>query len=240
MTNRKRYRIALVGNMIHPCGMEILAQRAEVQQVFSISDVNPDTDAIIIRAGISTTVENLAACRRLKVIAMTGTGTDHIDPELLQRGIQVISAPGINAASVAEHTVALMLAVARKIPTFDSMVRMGQFGVREELRGVELRGKALGIVGLGAVGRYVARICQHGFGMQVHAYVGNHSSNMVNEMTEMGVRVYRNLTDVLKIVDVLTLHVPLNTETRRLIGIEELQLLPKRAILINTSRGGVW
>lgn len=167
-----------------------------------------------------------AAGKQLKIIANYAVGYDNIDVEAAkQRNIFVTNTPGGFERSVAEHTVALMLAVARKIIPADRYVRADEFERWDPniFLGEEVFGKTIGIVGLGRIGSVLAEICEKGFGMKVLSYSRSAGS----------------LPDLLAQSDFISLHVPLTPETRHLIGAKELSSMKKNAVLINTARGAV-
>jgi D-3-phosphoglycerate dehydrogenase len=177
----------------------------------------------------------LDAAPRLRIVARHGAGVDNVDLDAARaRGVIVTNTPDATTAPVAEHTVALMLAVARRVSLGDRGLRAGDWGVRERCWGMDLSGRTLGVVGLGRIGRRVAAICHHGLGMAVAYY------DVVAPPATLDLPAERlSLEEVLACADVLTLHVPLTAQTRHLIGGCELALLKPGAILINASRGPV-
>lgn len=180
-----------------------------------------------------------AAGRELKIIANYAVGFDNIDlAAAKQRNIFVTNTPGGFTEAVAEHTMALILAVTKRIIEADKFVRDGKYhGWEPELFiGTQLYGKEIGIVGLGRIGSYVAKIAHFGFSMQIIYY--SHKPNMEIE-SQMGAKFCDNLADLLQRVDVVSLHVPLSDETRHLIGKKELSSMKKSAILVNTARGPI-
>jgi phosphoglycerate dehydrogenase-like enzyme len=181
-------------------------------------------------ARISTTV--FAACDRLRMISVWGTGTDHIDLDACRaRGVTVTNTPGVNAHTVAEHAVALMLAATRRIPAMDAGVRAGQWP-----RGmlVQLEGKTLGIVGLGAVGRRVAALAAP-FGMRLLASTHGDDAGRAAAVGAQHVPI----ETLLRESDVVSLHLRLGDETTRFLSRERLALMKASAFLINTARGGL-
>ena len=173
----------------------------------------------------------------LKVIANYAVGFDNIDvEEANKRGIVVTNTPGILTESVAEHVIALMMAVSKRMIEGDRFVREGKFKGWEPdlLIGTGIINKTMGVVGLGGIGRWVARMAL-GLGMEVVYF-----SRSRNEEFELANEVeYRSLRELLKKSDVISLNVPLSKETKGMIGKEELDLMKKTAILINTARGEV-
>lgn len=170
--------------------------------------------------------------KNLKLIARAGVGVDNIDvEEAAARKIEIITSPAAPAVSVAELTVALMLVLARKINTAMQLTREGRW---EKVEGIELRGKVAGIIGIGRIGREVARLCRC-LGMEVIAY--DVRKEALNELH--GIKLADSLEDLLRSSDIVTLHVPLTKETHRLIGKREIFLMKNGALLINTSRGSI-
>jgi D-3-phosphoglycerate dehydrogenase len=162
----------------------------------------------------------------LEVVVKYGTGMDNIDIESARvRGVRVESTAGANSRSVAELTLGLMLALARNIAGHDRGVRSGSWARQT---GVELEGKRLGLVGFGSVGREVARIAR-ALGMEIMVH-----DPYVDAGTE-----HSSLREVLSTSDVVSLHLPLNDETRGVIGGDELSAMKAGAILVNTARGGL-
>jgi glyoxylate reductase len=180
-----------------------------------------------------------ATGKQLKIIANYAVGFDNIDlPSAKERNIFVTNTPGGFEMAVAEHTMALMLAVARHVVLGDQFVRAGKYVQWEPelFVGMELKDKTLGILGMGRIGLTVARAAKLGFGMKI-VY---HSHKKNDEMDPaLGAQFIDNLDDLLKQVDVLSLHVPLTPETKHLISKKELSEMKKSAILINTARGAV-
>ncbi|RLI33305.1 3-phosphoglycerate dehydrogenase [Candidatus Bathyarchaeota archaeon] len=164
-----------------------------------------------------------------------GVGLDNVDVEAArQLGIQVENTPEATVSSVAELTIGLMLAVARSIPEADRTVKAGGWS-KEKFMGSLLKGKTLGVIGLGRIGCEVARIAR-AMGMRVLFYDVLDRSR---EAREIGCEPLESLEKLLSESDVITVHVPLTAETRRMIGRRELSLMKPGAILINTSRGAV-
>lgn len=174
----------------------------------------------------------------LKVISTYSVGYDHIDIEAAtKRGIYVTHTPGVLTDAVAEFTIGLLLAVTRKILDADRTIRTGQWNKPWNpffLTGPELKGKTLGIIGMGRIGRAVAEKIK-GFGMKI-IYYDIYRNEKAEK--ELGVE-YKDLETVLKESDFVSLHVPLTKETRHLIGEKELRMMKSSAYLINTARGPV-
>jgi phosphoglycerate dehydrogenase-like enzyme len=172
-----------------------------------------------------------ARCPELRVLARVGVGTDAIDLRAAtDAGVAVTITPGANANTVADHTMALILACSRRLLENDRTMREGKWDRGGALSGTDLTGSTVGIVGMGLIGRAVAKRLR-GFDVDV---IGSDLPNV----SEDGI-VRMPLGDVLKVADVITVHVPLLPSTRGLIGAGELANVRRGAILINTSRGGV-
>lgn len=190
-----------------------------------------DAEVVLnIRAHARFTARVLAACEHLRFISVWGTGTDHVDFDAARaRGITVSSTPGVNAHAVAEHTIALMLAIARKIPAMDSGVRAGQWP-RAML--VQLEGKTLGVIGLGAIGSRVATLAS-AFGMQVLAST---LGDDAGRAAAIGAR-HVPLDELLRESDFVSLHLRLSEKTSGYLSSHHVALMKPSAFLVNTARG---
>lgn len=230
----------LVVQPLHPSAIAMLEARPDIRYtvVTDLSEQNlidhvADVAAMTLRDG-PMPASVVAAAPHLKVISRHGVGYDNVPLELCTaRGIPVTLTVAANAVSVAEHTLMLMLAAARSIIELDTAVRDGDFAVRSRLRGVELRGRTLVLVGYGRVGREVA-VRAAAFGMQVCVVDPYLAASPPDAVELIG-----DLAQALPRADVVSLHVPLTAETRGLIGAAELAAMPDGAILVNASRGGV-
>ncbi|AEB11908.1 D-3-phosphoglycerate dehydrogenase [Marinithermus hydrothermalis DSM 14884] len=191
-------------------------------------------DALITRSRTRVDRELLERGTRLKVIGRGGVGVDNIDlEEASRRGVMVVNVPEANTRSAAELAFALMLAAARGVALSDRKLREGVWD--RKFLGLELRGKTLGIVGLGRIGSQVARFAKH-FDMRVLAY----DPYIPRARAEsLGVELVDELEALLHRAQFLTVHTPLTEETRGMIGRRELYLLPKNAVVVNAARGGI-
>ncbi|MGB9784975.1 MAG: hydroxyacid dehydrogenase [Fervidicoccaceae archaeon] len=189
-------------------------------------------DVVVVRSRTKVDAEAIRRGKKLKVIARAGIGTDNIDVEEAEkRGIKIVTTPEAPVASVAELTIALMFALARRLHTAFQITKEGKW---EKIEGIELRGKTLGILGFGRIGREVARL-SHCLGMNIEAYD-------IKRETLSGksyVREVESLEELLGSSDFLTIHLPLTEKTRKMIGRRELSLMKEGSFLINTSRGGI-
>jgi len=210
----------------------VYSERGADEEAELIRRIDRARIAVNIRAHARFTDGVFAACRNLKLVSIWGTGTDNVDLEAAgRRGITVCNTPGANAMAVAEHTLALMLAVARKIPQIDAQVRAGKWP--REMLG-QLLGKTLGVFGTGAIG---ARVIELGraIGMNVMAWSARGDEARAKSL---GARPVTK-EELLREADVVTLHVRLGPETRGFLGKKELALMKPTAVLINTGRGAL-
>lgn len=191
-----------------------------------------EADAVIIRSAHSLRAQHLALAPKLRVAARAGAGVDNIDIDTATaRGIVVINTPGANAVAAAEHTLGLLLAVMRKIPEANRHVREGGWD-RQAFIGHELRGRRLGIIGIGRVGTQVA-LRARAFGMEIRAYDPYVAPAVI---AERGAIAVDSLEDLLASSEVLTIHTP---KTGPRLKLAELQRLPQGAVVLNVARGGL-
>ena len=191
-------------------------------------------DALIVRSGTKVTKEIIEAGARLKVIGRAGVGVDNIDVETAtEKGIMVVNAPEANTISAAEHTIAMLLSLSRKIPAANVSLKSGKWE-RKKHMGVEINGKVLGIIGLGRVGSEVAKRAK-GLGMRVVTYDPFIS---LERARELGITLL-SFTEVLSAADFLTLHTPLTKDTHHMIGKKEFELMKEGVRVINCARGGI-
>ncbi|MGJ7543158.1 hydroxyacid dehydrogenase [Variovorax sp. LT1R16] len=190
-------------------------------------------DAVISRT-LALTARDMAACPTLRIICKHGVGVPNIDvAAATRRGIPVCVTPGANAQSVTEMTLGLMFAAARRIPWMDAELRAGRWSRAQN--GLELHGRTLGLVGMGAVGQRVATVAM-ALGMPVVAFDPSVSALPA---ALSGARLLPSLDAVVEVADVLSLHVPLTAATRGLIDATRIARMRPGAILINTARGEV-
>jgi D-3-phosphoglycerate dehydrogenase len=193
-----------------------------------------DVDAWVVRSATQVTRRLVDAAPRLRWIARAGAGLDNIDVAAAkERGIAVLNVPGANSVAVAELVFALLLALFRQIPEADASLRRGAWE-KARFKGRELRGKTLGIVGLGRIGRAVAQRAR-AFEMTV---VGHDPLVADADARAAGVEPLP-LDDLLVRADIVTLHVPATPQTRGMIGAAQLARMPRGAVLVNAARGGL-
>jgi len=227
----------VLSDAIHPEAMARLAQVGVVKVLDTLDPkdhppVLAQADVLIVRRpSFQVTREVIAACPRLRVIGRHGAGLDNVDLQAAtEAGIPVTYTPSAPTDSVAELTIGLIVAVARRIADAHQAVREGIWH-RERFMGMELAGKILGIIGFGSIGRAVARIAR-AMGMRVVAF------DPYVSRWPRGVRP-APLPELLQRADVVTIHAPLTPETKGLLGRAELSRMKPGAILVNTARGGI-
>jgi D-3-phosphoglycerate dehydrogenase len=191
-------------------------------------------DALIVRSATKVNREMLGLASDLKAVGRAGVGLDNVDiPAASEMGIAVFNAPGGNTIAAAELTMALLISVARKIPAAEASLRSGQWD-RAAFKGVELRGKTLGLIGAGRIGSEVGIRCKS-FEMDVIAYDPYLSPTRADEL---GIEMV-GFEDVIDRGDFISVHVPLTNETKGIIGPDALRQMKSTAFVVNASRGGV-
>ncbi len=228
----------LVAEPLAPEGVELLRAQHEVDERPGLSRDElcgsiGDYDALVVRSQVNVDAELIAAGRRLVVVGRAGVGVDNVDLDAATRaGITVVNAPTGNTIAAAEHTLALLFAIARRIAAADASVRRGEWK-RSQFTGVELRGKTLGIVGLGKIGQAIADRAR-ALEMRV---LGADPYVTPEQAALHGVEL-TDLDALLAGADVVTVHVPLTRATRGLIGPATLARMKPGAFLLNVARGG--
>ncbi|MDP2702719.1 MAG: hydroxyacid dehydrogenase [Candidatus Rokubacteria bacterium] len=233
--------LVVLAGPIHPDGVKQL--EAEARVVVS----NDETEAGIIKAaqeasGIlfrikpNCTRSLMAGCKQLKVVGRHGAGLDIVDLEAAtDLGVAVVHAPGSNSNSVAEHAIMLMLACAKQAVVVDKRTRLADWGKSRSQGLLEMNGRTLGIIGVGNIGRRVAKIAG-AMGMRV---IGYDKYVAADELRNRGVEPMPDMASVLRQADVVTCHTPLTRETRHMIDGAAIAQMKPGVIFINTSRGKV-
>ena len=229
----------LIAEPVSEEGIDILRHQAQVDvkpelKPEELISIIGDYEALVVRSQTKVTAEVIAAGKKLQVIGRAGVGVDNVDvEEATRRGIVVVNAPTGNTISAAEHTIALILALARHIPQANAVLKSGVWQ-RADFMGTEVRDKTLGIIGLGNVGSEVAKRAR-GLEMKLIAHDPfisvDHARNLQVELVP--------LKQLLKEADFITLHTPLTSRTKGLIGAKELALVKPTVRIINTARGGL-
>jgi D-3-phosphoglycerate dehydrogenase / 2-oxoglutarate reductase len=230
----------LITEKLAESAVELLREEFEVDVLLGLSPEElleriGDYDGLIVRSATKVTAEVIERAENLKAIGRAGIGVDNIDVEAAtKRGILVANAPASNTVAAAEHTLALMLAAARRIPAADTSLRGGEWN-RSAFKGVEVSEKTLGLVGLGHVGTIVARGAV-GMGMRVLAYDPYVSED---RMRSMNVESAESLDEIFEHSDFVSLHVPRTPQTAGMVDAGALEKMKPTAYLINVARGGI-
>jgi len=217
----------------HSAGVEYAAKHFEVVRWDDprVKNWHEDADGLMVRM-TRVTAEDISRAKKLRIIGKQGVGYDTVDIAAAKaKGIPVCRTPGVNSDAVAEIAIGLALAASRRIAELDRRIRAGQPVARPDFLAVELFEKTVGVVGVGNIGSRVARIWKAAFNARVLGY-DPYKSNLPCEQVA-------TLETLLGQSDLVTLHVPLNDETRHMIGPRELAQMKKSAVIVNTCRGGV-
>ena len=227
---------ALLSQDIHPQGRELMEEHFEVITApdpfqETLKRLCVDVEGIVLRTTSRITAEIIQSAQKLKVISRTGAGVDNVDVEAAsKRGIKVCNLPGLNSVSVSEHAAALILSLAKALPFLDRGVRSGNWTTRNYRKGIELKGKILGIIGYGCIGSRTAAILREGFGMRVIAYdpylAGGRDSEGTSPPSEQEV-VFVEFDELLSLADVVSLYLPITPETKRFLSRERLQRMKR-------------
>ncbi len=230
----------VIADRISDAGLELLQRSPELDVVSTVGEPArlkgemEAAHALVVRSDTQVTDDLLAVAPQLVLVARAGIGVDNIDVDAAtRRGVAVLNAPGANTVSAAEQTFALLLGLLRRVGLAVQSMRMGEWD-RKRFMGTELDKKTLSALGLGRIGQRVARIAQ-AFGMEVVAYDPYVSAERA---AELGVSL-ATLEEVLQRADVVSLHMPLTDDTRKMINAERLALMKPTAVLVNTARGGL-
>jgi D-3-phosphoglycerate dehydrogenase len=219
--------------ILREAGMDVTA-RGKMNEAELKEALQQDYEALLVRSGTKVTAEAINVAKKLKIIGRAGVGTDNIDvAAATEKGVVVVNAPEGNTVAAAEHTVAMMMALARNIPQANVALKQGAWEKKKYL-GVELRGKTLGVIGMGKIGREVAR---RGRGMEMRVLAYDPYVNP--EQAERLEVELAPLEEVYKEADFLTFHLPLTKDTRHILGSEEIKQLKPGARVLNVARGGI-
>lgn len=231
----------LVSDSLAEEGRKILENGGKHEVVFQ-PDITPEDlvkeigkyDGLVIRSRTKVTADVLKAGTNLKIVGRAGVGVDNVDiPVATENGIIVANAPEGNTISTCEHAISLMMTLVRNVAEGDATMKAGRWD-KKKLKGRELFGKTLGVIGLGKIGREVARRMK-GFGMTIWGSDPYVSSDVAEKM---GVAL-KSVEEIIEGADVITIHTPKTKDTTDLIGEAELKKMKKTAFLINCARGGI-
>jgi D-3-phosphoglycerate dehydrogenase len=234
------FRVLLTDG-IDPAGVDVMRRTGAIEPIVEakiarekLLELVRDLDGIVVRSATQVDRELIGAAGRLKVIGRAGVGVDNVDLDAAtERGIIVMNSPGGSTTTTAEHAVAMMFALSRNIPQAYRLLREGTWD-KNRFKGVELRGKVLGVVGLGRIGSEVARMGR-GIGMKVLAYDPfiSPSAEQAGGLQLVGIE------EILAEADFITVHTPLTEETRDLIDASAISKMKDGVRLINCARGGI-
>lgn len=230
----------LVSDKLSEKGIEIL--KASGMEVLVKTGMPPeelvreieDCDGLIIRSGTKVTEKIIHAAKRLKVVGRAGSGLDNVDlPTATKKGIVVMNTPGGNNVTTAEHTITLLLAMARRVPQATASIRSGKWE-KNKFSGIELYNKTIGVIGIGQIGSYVAKLAQ-GLMMRVIGYDPFLSQENAKNL---GIELV-SLEEIYRRSDIITLHVPMTKDTKYLICAETFAQMKDGVRIINCARGGI-
>ena len=233
--------LVVLAGPIHPDGVKQLEAEARVavsndETEAGIIKAAQEASGILFRTKPNCTRSLMAACKQLKVVGRHGAGLDIVDLDAAtDLGVSVVHAPGSNSNSVAEHAIMLMLASAKQAVVVDKRTRLADWGKSRTQGLLEMHGRTLGIIGVGNIGRRVAKIAG-AMGMRV---IGYDKYVPDDEVRNRGVEPMPDMASVLRQADVVTCHTPLTKETRHMIDAEAIAQMKPGVIFINTSRGPV-
>ena len=231
----------LIADKLSPVGVDWLKSNEGVEvdvklglSPHELAKIVGEYDGMIIRSGVKVTAEVLAEPGKLRCIARAGVGVDNIDvPTATSKGIMVMNTPGGNTVSTAELTVALMLALSRNVSPASASLRSGEWN-RKAYQGTQLAGKALGVVGMGRIGKAVAK---RALGLQMH--VIGYDPFLSEAGVEGAIEMAKDLADLCTRADYITVHTPKSDKTLGMIGPEQFAVMKPTVRLINAARGGI-
>jgi D-3-phosphoglycerate dehydrogenase / 2-oxoglutarate reductase len=231
--------VVLIAEKLAPSVLDVFGEEVEVRHVDGtdrpalLAEV-ADADALLVRSATTVDAEVLAATNRLKVVARAGVGLDNVEvPAATERGVLVVNAPTSNIVSAAEHAVALLLAVARRVPAADQSLQGGAWK-RSAYSGIEINGKTVGVLGLGKIGQlFAARLAA--FGTNLIAYDPYVAPARA---AQLGIELVE-LDELLAKADIISVHLPKTAETKGLIGADQLAKTKKGVLIVNAARGGL-
>lgn len=230
----------LVSDNLSPRGTEVLeragftvAVKTKLSKEELLEEIK-GYEGLIVRSATKVTKEVIDAGTRLRIIGRAGTGLDNIDSEAAtRRGIVVMNTPGGNTITTAEHTIAMIVAMSRKIPQATASMKAGKWE-KNRFMGVELYNKTLGLVGLGQIGTYVTKLAQ-GLSMNV---IGYDPYLAIDRATQMGIEVVE-LAELFQRADIISVHTPLTNETRGIINKDAFRQMKDGVMIVNCARGGI-
>lgn len=241
----RRPRVLQILPMYHPNGETILRAGADVIQtdqydIPHLCNLVKDADGIVLRAPAKITREVIDATPHLKVISGAGVGLDNIDVSYAtEKGIPVLHAPAVNKVSTTEHAVMLIMALGKSVIPLHENMKKGDYDSRNSITTMELKGKKVGLIGFGNIAQEVAKRLKLGLDMDVTVWVRDYKPEKHKYAREIGVNINTCLEEVFSQSDFISLHIPLNEQTKYSIDQRLYSLMKPSAFLVNTSRGAV-
>lgn len=238
----KNYKVLLIGKMYHQNGEKLLDEYTNVDILKEpmkeqINHAIPEAAGVFVRYPTKLDAQSIELAKNLKVISTSGFGTDAIDiTAATKQGIVVVNNPGMSTTAVAEHTICMILALAKKLTFLNQSIKTGNYLIRNQMQPMQLQRKTLEIVGLGRIGSAVANICATALHMRVLAYDPYVPSSKAEAV---GGTLVNDLDYLLSESDFVSLHPELTNETREIIALEAFQTMKPTAFLVNTSRGKI-
>ncbi|RMH06713.1 MAG: phosphoglycerate dehydrogenase [Nitrospirae bacterium] len=230
----------LVSDSLSARGVDILRQAGFAVDVKTdltkdeLIQVIPEYDGLIVRSATKVTAEVIQAAAKLKIIGRAGTGLDNVDSEAAtRRGIVVMNTPGGNTITTAEHTIAMLVAMSRKIPQATASLKAGKWE-KKRFMGVELYNKTLGLIGLGQIGTYVTKLAQ---GLAMHV-IGYDPYLAPERARQLGIELVE-LAELFRRADFISVHTPLTPETKALINANTIAQMKEGVMIVNCARGGI-
>jgi D-3-phosphoglycerate dehydrogenase len=241
MPNSNTITLVYVLDPYHADAISLLEKQSSINFIHpsdpKVKDWHKDAEAVIIRSTTRLTASDFSSAPHLRVVVKQGVGVDNIDLSAASaHGVAVYNTPGLNSEAVAELALILPLTLARRVCEFDRRIRNGEVVKRTEMLGMSLYRKTVGVVGMGNIGYEVAKKWRGACESTIVAYDPVAKADAWSDLPHDRVRT---LKELLKVADVVTLHVPLLESTRSMVGERELEMMKDSAILVNCARGGV-
>ncbi|MHA1651133.1 MAG: hydroxyacid dehydrogenase [Candidatus Helarchaeota archaeon] len=234
-------RVLILDGVHENCARMLRENNLEVEEIPEITPEElkaklADVHAIVVRSKTKITKELIDAAPNLKIIARAGVGLDNIDVEYAKkRQIKVVNAEEAPSVTVAELVMGLIITLLRNIAIADHLMKKGKWA-KSHLRGMELRGKTIGIIGAGRIG---IEVLKRSRAFEMNPIVFDISKEQLEKARALGAKVEPNLDALLQKADIITIHIPLTPETKNLINEEKIKLMKDGAFLINAARGGI-
>ncbi|MFX1295547.1 MAG: hydroxyacid dehydrogenase [Promethearchaeota archaeon] len=232
----------LILDEVHPnCGIilrdaNLIVEEYRILAPQELKKKIKNINALVVRSKTKITKELIEMAHNLKIIARAGVGLDNIDVECARKcNIKVVNSEEAPSVTVAELVMGLIISLLRNIAIADHLMKEGKWA-KSRLRGMELRGKTIGIIGAGRIGLEVLRRCS---AFEMNPVVFDISKEQLEKAKELGAKIEPNLDKLLRMSDIVTIHIPLTSESKNLINAEKIEMMKNGAFLINSARGGI-